>query len=241
MSKDKKTPYASDLNFDKLCHKLRMNENFSFSRIASDGELNAIKGAKGANCDSHPYDPVMGKQLKEIFEKPQRYYLGLQRMAYQMTIGNTEEMKFQEYIDQTQEKYGHVWTEADILHHASIKGQLERDFIPALNGRNIVLVAPRRLSVLMTKYPKAFGKMTHIVIPDVYCYQAFDSVLKTLRKEVEQDDVIVYCASMMTKILIDRMYDSFGDGITQIDAGSVLEPYCGFNNRSYHKNIKSRM
>lgn len=228
--------YTDSFSFQDICENLKAGENFTFSRIASDGELNAIMGKAGSNCDAHPYDKTMGKHLKAILEIPKPYTIGLQRMAY--TVGNN---KNQPYIDWITNQYGHKWAKADIIHHASINGVFERDFIPALRNRKVILVAPSRLSKLMTKYPDSFGTMTHIVIPDVYCYQAFDDVLRVLKSEVSQDDVVIYCASMMTKILIDRIYNIWTDTITQIDAGSVFEPYVGYNNRSYHKKIKSRI
>lgn len=234
------TPHTDNFSFDDLCNNLKDGVNFSFSRIASDGELNAIMGKSGQNCDAHPYDPKMGKELKAIIESPQRYILGLQNMAYNHQHKSGEYV-FRPYIDLITEKYGHKWCVSDIIHHASIKGRFEPEFIPALEGKNIVLVAPSRLSGLRTKYPKSFSNMTHIVIPDVYCYKAFDETLKSLKKEVQEDDVVLYCASMMTKILIDRLFDVHGNNITQIDLGSSVEPYLNYNNRSYHKNIKSRV
>lgn len=222
-----------NLTFDKICQKLTERENFTFSRIASDGELNCIYGKSGSNCDQHPYTPEMGARLKDIINKPQRYHLGLQSLAY-------GQRKAQ--IDEIAERVGIRWANADIMHHASIKGEFEQ-FFKALEGRSVIFVAPKRHSQLQKKIEslQKCEKINYVFIPEINCYSDYPNTKSYLSKITKENDVVLYSASMMTKVLIDDMFEKMGNTITQIDCGSVFEPYLGIANRTYHKKILERL
>lgn len=224
-----KPTFKDSFSFEDMCHRLKNKENFTFSRIASDGELNAIHGKRGSNCDNHPYNPEMGAKLKKIIEGRQRYILGLQSLAYSQRG---------DYINSLKDIN---WCNADILHHASRDGVFKDKFVESVKGRKIVLVAPKSLIKLCSDGFFNENKTSHICIPEVNCYSKFTETLIDLKNCIEKDDVIIYCASMMTKILIDRVYDEFEDTVTQIDAGSVFSPYVGISNRGYHKKILDRI
>jgi hypothetical protein len=78
----------------------------------------------------------------------------------------------------------------------------------------------------------------HIVIGRVDCWLEYNDVLKRLRELIEKDVVILYCASMMAEVLIDDIFDEYGDTVTQIDIGSAFDPLIGEMTRSYHKKLK---
>lgn len=221
-----------NLDFEKICSKLKNKENFTFSRIASDGELNCIFQKEGQNCDKHPYHKDMGDKLRSIINTPQRYYLGLQSLAYNQR---------KDQIDEIATRMNHRWCNADILHHASINGDFEK-MMTALEGRDIIFVAPKRLEGLKDVFPEVFGYYKHILIPDVNCWSEYEHVKQSIRRSIHKKDmVILYCASMMTKVLIDNIFEQHLETITQIDCGSVFEPYVGVSNRTYHKNIINRL
>ena len=86
------------------------------------------------------------------------------------------------------------------------------------------MVAPKRLRQF-----KCYDKF--IEIPDLNCYLDVGNIREKIRYELEDDLVVCYCASMMTNVLIHDFKD---ENITQIDCGSVFEPYIGHANRTTH-------
>lgn len=66
--------------FEDFCAMLGNGKAFSLSRFG-DGELNAIFGEKGANCDGQQYFPDLGSRLREILERRLGYLMGLQTMV----------------------------------------------------------------------------------------------------------------------------------------------------------------
>lgn len=194
--------------------KINNKENFSFSRFG-DGEWNCILQKQGRNCDQHIYYPDMGIRLKSILMKSPNYYVGLQNLAYRLHT---------DYINQFTEDFNIKWCKSDMLHHDSIKTNLTL-FFEAISNRNVLLVAPERLKQL-----KIWNKF--ISIPDVNCWLNYELIKKEISLALEKDIVVLYCASMMSNILID---DFSKEEITQIDCGSIFEPYIGFANRTYHK------
>jgi hypothetical protein len=218
-----------ELTYNDLINKLEKGINFSFARTG-DGELSCIFGAKGGcnkdhNCDQSPYYPDLGNSLYDILVSEQRYYMGMQRMGFEQRKNDPE------FIEATKDI---EWCNADILHHASIKGHLEC-FNDALSHRKVILVCNHDLKKLSLK--------THgnVLIKKATAWKEFDQILGYLKKMAEADVVIIYCAGMMAGVLIDRMFDEFGLSITQIDAGSVLDPYAGNATRKYHKDIIKRL
>ena len=61
---------SSQMKFgiEYFSEKFKKNENFTFVKYG-DGELLCMLGAKGENCDFHPYTPRLGELLKESFGK----------------------------------------------------------------------------------------------------------------------------------------------------------------------------
>ncbi len=206
------------MNYEELCQKIVDKDNFSFSRWG-DGEWEALLGYKGKNCDGHTYFPEMGMKLLQIVSNPARYYFGLQNFA-KKTLGN----ELVPYLSKQS------WVNSDMLHHASIKGQLHQ-FFDALNTRRVVIVGPDRLQGL-----KAFDWERLIHIPTKDCWMGYPGVKERLA-DIEEDTVVLYCASMMSNVLIDDTWDFHEDTITQIDCGSLFEPYIGVANRTYHKRL----
>ena len=121
--------------------------------------------------------------------------------------------------------------DSDVLHKASISGYLNM-FIDRLKERHCIVIGPKRLIKLLNYFD-----FDLIVVPDVNCWGANQKIEREIRKEIADDKVLLYSASMMSNVLIDRIWKDYGDSITQIDCGSVWEPYVGHFNRSYHKKI----
>lgn len=215
-----------ELNFEKIIENLKEGKNFSFSRWG-DGELNCLFGKAGTNCDKHPYDSDLGIKLSNIMMSKQRYCLGIQNLGYKQR---------KEAIDEITLDMNFNWCNADMLHHASIKGRFT-EFIEALKGRDLILVAPERLEKLRTVFPDSLGNFKQIFIPKVNCFNMYSLIRKEIRENCKENVVILYCASMMANVLIDNIFEQHGESLTQIDVGSAFEPYVGHSNRSYHQKI----
>lgn len=208
-----------EFTFDTILHNLKNNVNFSYARYG-DGEWNCILQKKpgGQNCDGHQYFDDLGLSLRRILESRPNYYLGLQRLATEQNEGNKE---FDWLVALNK------WTDNEIMHRASIKGKM-RDFFDAILKRRVILVGNESLKNVPFKFD------VFIEIPGKNCWEVYDNVRQAIAGEIECSDVILYCASMMSEVLIDAFSKC---DVTQIDCGSVFDPYVGKQTRSYHKNL----
>jgi hypothetical protein len=223
------------MNFEQVIEKLRNNEPFHLSRWG-DGEFLCMLGKEGKNCDGHRYSDRLKHSLIGTWEayqnedepNPENMYHMVQPHAIRTVEG------IERFLN------GKQFDSSDLFVKASQNGELGKLF-DILNDENkyVILVAPLRFYDWDSdKYCKIDE---HIVIPDKNCFDEVDSVYHDILKVVEEgweNIVILYCASMMTNILIE---DFSGDNITQIDLGSVLEPYIGHANRKYHTEIIERL
>lgn len=200
------------MTYLQLISKLERGENFSFSRFG-DGELACAFGRKGYNCDGHEYFDDLGVELRSVLDDP-KGIMGLQRYGGDM---------FRKELA----AYDIPWADADILHRASIKGELGL-FFDALTWRKVILVGAKHLKKLDV-YD------TFIEVPLKNAWLNFSDTLEEIRKIIEPDDVVLYACGMMAEVLIHKLYD---DDFSQIDVGSLLDPYVGVNSRAYHKKLK---
>lgn len=208
----------SSETFDKICDMLKSNVNFKFARYG-DGEWFCMFGKEGANCDNHKYFKDMGERLRESIQKSPDYMAGIQPLSLSHKIA-PKVKEFCKGLDID-------WYDADALHSASIDGRLN-DFVKALDGKYIILVGPLHLSSMFS--------CVHIVIPDVDCWLKYKEIKEQLNYHLDEgpNSVVLFCASMMTEILISDFatYDC-----TMIDCGSVLDPFVGVKSRSYHHKL----
>lgn len=218
-----------ELTYEDIVNKLRNNEPFSFSRFG-DGEFNAMLGKRGANCDGHHYFPDMGRALVDVldsqrehqivFEGIPTYYLGMQNLAKRL---NGELPAFQEMTE------GIDWCNADVIHYQNIKHNNLDDLLDALKGRSVTLVGPLHLMPLADENGWRF-----IDIPAKDCWTQYEHTHERIG-QIQELDVVLYCASMMANVLIDERHLVMN---TQIDIGSAFDPYVGKLSRSYHKKMK---
>lgn len=202
--------------YTKICKNLKEGKMFSFARYG-DGEFNAVFGKKGQNCDGHQYFPDMGAKLKEILETRPKYMMGIQPLA--LTIMEQDKLDWLMGLKIN-------WVDSDVLHNANIEGTLDK-FLYALKGKKILMVAPDHLGAYKDL------KFVHLRIPEKDCWLNYTKIVMAIEERIDKFDVILYCASMMTECLINR----FAGRITQIDCGSIFDPYVGKMSRSYHRKL----
>lgn len=209
-------------SYDDLVFKLKTGEKFSFSRVG-DGEANCIyrDRKRTMNSDLHTYFEDLGDALMGVLKSAPDYYLGLQGLAYRQR---------KDEIDRITKKYGIKWCGSDILHNASINRQLDKLF-EALENRKVMVVGPAHLKSL-----PFYDYFVEVPAKDAWLsYESIHAEINTLLKSLPDAEnmVVIYCCGMMSCVLIDN----FAGQCTQIDAGSVFDPYCGINSRRYHFNI----
>lgn len=207
-----------------MLEKLRNRERFSFAKYG-DGEIQCMVGSRkphAVNADGHQFFPEIGERLKEILSKSPQYYIGLQSLGYRQNKGT---------IDQWTREFNLKWCKADILHSANMEGRLP-ELIEALKDRDVLLVGGEHLHQLAVKFGWYFYQ-----IPSKDCWLAYDKTHDEIGKLVGLKDwVILYSSSFMSEILID----DFQGRATQIDTGSVFDPYAGRVSRTYHNKINDK-
>jgi len=219
------------MNYTEHIDKINNKERYSFSRFG-DGEWNAILEKKGFNCDGHHYFTDMGVRLKEILEETPDYYIGLQNLAKR-----TYPVNIQRFTND----FNLTWSASDIFHNASINNNL-KPLLDALETRNVVLVGGEHLEKFNKKY-------RFIKIPSKDCWLKHKETLTTIQERLLKHDVneneepksfvILFCASMMSNVLIDELHNLAKQptiDATLIDIGSVFDMYVGVNSRSYMRN-----
>lgn len=219
----------ASLTFDDVCAKLRARENFSFQRWG-DGEWNSVTGVKGSNCDGAEYYPEQGLALSLCLLDKQRGYMGLQPFAVK---------RMGDKISEWCKENGCMvdWCDADILHDASIADRIP-EFRKALRRRNVIFVAPKRLSLMAHDLQAA-----HVVVPLSKVWKWRSTIYSDIQEQIAhygKDTVILYSMSMPTNTLIRQIHMEYGDTVTQISCGSLWDAYCGFQTRRYHADIIRR-
>jgi hypothetical protein len=195
------------MTYQEIIDNLENGVNFSFSRFG-DGEFNCMNGKKGANCDGHEYFPNLGEALNRAWSDP-RGVVAVQRLA------------------RKQFKIEGAYPDADVIHRASIDGELKSLFT-VFNQRldDLILVGPTRLRIDGCRF---------IEVPLKNAWSDYERVKRELSATVFMGDVVLYCCGMMAEVLI---WDFYSTKYTQIDLGSVLDPYAGVQSRTYHKKLK---
>ena len=217
-----------NLTFEVMCVKLLKRENFSFQRLG-DGEWHAILGDEGMNCDNHPFYDDLGLALSLTLLRPQICYMGMQPFAIDRLGAR---------IAEWEELHGCKieWCDADIIHDASIAGKIGEMFM-AMRGRKKILVGPSHLKPIADQL-----QATYIHCPDKYpAWKAWTAMYADVVDAVDQDAVVMYCASLASGVLIDKACREYGETITQIDVGSALDVYVGKCSRRYHAGVMQRL
>ncbi len=214
--------------YNEIIDKLKNKNSFSFVRWG-DGEWAIIFKNEIYNHIVKKWGDVFENsryELLKILESKPDYYFGIQNFAYS---------KWKEDIDRVTLNFTNL-VKADTLHNKSKKG-LIYDFFESLKDRNVVLVAPEYLNNI-----KEFKFSHHIITQEYYVWDKIDeienNIKEYLKENIDKNPVFLYSCSIAAKILIHKFRDQ---QITQIDTGSLLDPYVGMNSRSYHADVLKRL
>jgi hypothetical protein len=219
------------LNF---LNKIENKKPFSFVRYG-DGEW----GAMIKNSQKHK-DLVkkwgesivdVGEELKTILmgESPKQdnYYLGIQPLSYKPHM-------FKNEIDEIVN--GLNTCNADTLHSRNSKGEIS-EFLDSLQNRDVILVGPWYLKNLN------LFKFTHVETQEYHAWLEIDDIKNRINTifDPNKKQIILFSCSLAAKIIIDYFYREYDGNITQIDTGSLFDPYCGMYSRNYHINVINRL
>ena len=218
----------AEFDFDMLCAKLKERDNFSLSRWG-DGEWSCVLGRDGRNCDDHPYAKDLSLALATVLLQDQRYYMGMQSKAMR-DMGDEITRWVRHHGVQIE------WCDADIIHDASIADRLD-EMYDAMSARKKILVGPSILEPMATKL-----RAHHVVTPIRNVWKwTFPTIYTDATEQLDKDCVVLYCCSMATEVMIDKVNREYGDTVTQIDIGSAFDPYCNVRSRRYHQQIIERI
>jgi hypothetical protein len=213
--------------FEEFVTNIEESKNFSFSRWG-DGEWALIlKKEPTYTHIEKKWGPELlknGSTLKNIILSSPKYIIGMQPLAY-----NNWKDDIEAFIPKDVET-----ANSDIFHRNSYRGRLD-PFINSLKKREVILIGPSYLKNL------SLFEFTHIEVPDMYVWKHIEEITQEIRKTIKKDVVILYSCSIMSNVLIDVFFKEFGVAITQIDTGSLWDPYAGVNSRSYHEAVIDRI
>jgi hypothetical protein len=206
--------------FDHICTMLAAGTPFSFSRFG-DGEFNAIFEVGGRNASGHRYFPDLGRRLKAIVESKPDYMMGLLVLAV-LIHGAERILSISRDIR---------WVSAGGFQSAVVEGRLGPLF-DALSGRQVMLVGPRHLLGLAES-----KGWEHIEVPSKDCWLQYEDITVRLKSLVPgSDSVVLFCASMMSNVLIDDLYHH-NSANTYLDIGSAFDPSVGVRSRAGYSEI----
>ena len=209
--------------YTSLLWKLDECVPFTLARYG-DGEWAAIFGERGVNCDGHPYYAAMGAALIDALNAPE-YLLGVQWLN--MKANGSRVAK---WLSQRQLRM--PWVNGEVFHGASKARQLHR-LVECLIRRRVIVVAKDGLDKL--PFPHVF-----IQVPATDVWAEVESIGEQVLNFVNRGDyhpVVLYSASMAAEVIIDRVFNESDNPVTQIDMGSVWDPYLGIQTRRYHKGL----
>lgn len=189
-----------------------------------DGEWNCIFGVSGENCDGHQYYPDLGEALRRTLLTPKRYLHGIP--SGMRTLLNAESWCGRNNVR------GIRWVEKETLSEANWRGELKPLF-DVLRTRRVMLVGAGHLR----KLPNQLLNAAWLVeVPAKDCWREVAGIYNQVLRHGFDKDVILFSASMMTNVLVYRLFDDIGDRVTMLDMGAIFDPYCGVNSRKRYRD-----
>lgn len=188
-----------------LTKKIKNNENFSFIKMG-DGEILAMSGVSGSNCDGQKYTKELAKALKSAYKKIgkidnvliTKWKLGMniERVAFEKELG--------------------IKCEADhdlLLNRIDGPTPYHFNFWKAIkdSDRRKIFVGPARLKGVINFL--SVDEFVEIPQKDAFSFKPNISV--------SDNDIVLFSAGLASKVWISEI---ISDKITCIDCGSAFDP-----------------
>lgn len=218
---------------DDLAGWIKARSQFTITRWG-DGEWHSVLGRKtGCNTVGQSFVPALRKQLRRRLRS---------RPPYTMELKKWEKI-FEHWVDTwlVNEQLGSLdWIAPDILHKASMKGQLSPVIRALRNAPGVLVIGPSHLEA--TQDILGFGSMSEVSSKGAF------SELDGLREQafaaaatLPKGAVVSVSAGMTANILFDDLYHRFGNDLILLNAGSLWDPYAGVLSRGYVQSEKFRL
>lgn len=217
---------SSQMKFgiEYFTEKFINNKNFTFVKYG-DGELLCMLGAKGENCDFHPYTPKLGELLKESFGKLLAFedvYLAdwkdnLIDVRDMFIKSNKLNPKFADY-------------DCFLTVHENIKSSKLINFYKLLKNskRKKIFIGPKHL--FQVEEMLNINKL--VEVPSADAFSEYERIAQELKNDVENNNIYIFCCSMMSCVLCHDL-KLINQNITLLDIGSGFDPI--FSNKSRPK------
>jgi len=191
----------------QLKERIKQGENFNFVKMG-DGEMSAMLGAKGQNCDGQQYSKKLGEGLKK---------------AYKMIgkVKNTHITKWKLGMEKERKSLeGKLGIKCEVNHDLLLNRVNELsvyhyNFWKAIknSSRKKIFVGPKRLEGVV----KFLNIDDFIEIPEKNSYEAKFHI------KLKDNAIILFSAGMPSKIWISKLL-KINPNITCIDCGSAFDP-----------------
>lgn len=221
------------LRLDFFTDRLKRRQPFAFARYG-DGEMLAILGVQGRNCDGTEYTPDLGEALARTLTQPRHedylYAIGPKAAKGGDGLG----ARVAEWI--AANAPGIRWHDTEVLLAASLHGELH-PFVQMLARRRTVLVGGAHLAKL------PLSPMAHIVTPDRDAWTFKSDIAREVLRAASMTnpqrraEVILFSAGMVSKVLMWELYPLLCRHTSLIDTGSLWDMYCGRDSRSYARRL----
>ncbi len=190
-------------------------KNFTFVKYG-DGELLCMLGAKGENCDFHPYTPRLGELLKESFGRLLAFndvYLAdwkdnLIDVRDMFIKSNKLNPRFADY-------------DCFLTVHENIKNNKLLNFYKLIKDskKKKIFIGPNHL--FQIKEMLNIDKL--IEVPSANAFSEYDRIISELKEDVKNDTIYIFCCSMMSCVLCNDL-KLINNNITLLDIGSGFDP-----------------
>jgi hypothetical protein len=215
---------------------LQIDKPFLFARY-NDGEYIAITQwdyifkcnahESPGNCDQHLYYPEMGKVLKEAIESDENKELALNyKYIFQSKLENYI-LKYTNNFNLDTSSLNNIIFKVptilnDLTDYVYTEPHKIIDIINIFNNKNTILIGP--------KYLECFSPLKvkhHIIIPLINCFLDKDNIIKSIQVEMNKypSCCFIFCASMTTNYIIEKMKHFAIDKHYMIDCGSIFDNF----------------
>lgn len=195
---------------------------FVFAKFG-DGELGCMNGAKGCNCDRHPYSEDLSDKLKTslfgLTSRPNTYIADWNETGGGLfaTIRNRH-INHEKFNPDNLVEYNSL-----LSNPANFNDELRelyRSIRKCSERKKIIMIVPARLNGVRD-YIAPNAEL--INVPLVNAFSIYDKILSEVLNKVEEDSIVITSCGMMAKSLIWKIVESH-PSVTCLDFGSAFDP-----------------
>jgi len=210
---------------------INQKKHFSFSRYW-DGEIAAILGRSGTNCDGCRYTAELSDELKKTIGNNHEYYHALNFPSDHTGTVNLRN-GFVKYLKDT--RSGVKWYDAQVWQRSFERGAFADQVVKPLLTKEIIFIGGEHLESIIDFLPLK----KYITISRTDAFSERKDIVKCILSEVEfnKNLIVIFCAGMTSNCVIDEVYPVVGAHVTMLDMGSVWDAYLGLETRQWIRRV----